>query len=358
MQIIDLEQGTPEWLAWRSGGLGGSDAPVIMGCSPYGTAQSLWEEKRGLRQRPPTNPGQLRGHELEPLARQALEQHLDMSLEPACAQHDTIPCLRASFDALSFSGDVMGECKAPNVRDHAMALAGRVPAKYVPQVQHLYQVNDLAERAYYVSYRPNEPVAILPVMRDEVYIAKLQAAELRFWEAVVSGQLPQNVALRSAALAYRLLQEEIEALQAFDHAIRAELVSHIPEGGKRVQAEGLLISLRSVPGELDLDRIRSTFNVDKAVINGCRRLGAIDDAKAIKAFGKEAVDNVRRRGAVEDATLALTLSTTLDELDQYRAAAQVTVAIKVQDDATPSADLMETDVAPLPADATDDVSIF
>jgi len=35
MKVVDLEQGTPQWLAWRRAGIGASEAPVIMGLSPW-----------------------------------------------------------------------------------------------------------------------------------------------------------------------------------------------------------------------------------------------------------------------------------------------------------------------------------
>jgi putative phage-type endonuclease len=360
MQLIDLEQGTPEWLAWRSQGIGGSDAPVIMGCSPYGTVQSLWEEKLGLRQRPPTNPGQLRGHELEPHARAALEEHLGISLEPACGQHDTLDFLRASFDGLSFDGSIVAEAKAPNVLDHTTALAGKIPSKYWPQAMHLLSIADSAEKGYYVSYRPGEPAAILAFFRDADYIARLQAAEVRFWEAIVTRTLPQDVALRSAAIAYRLLLEEVSALQAFEGELRAELIRHVPAGGKRVEAEGVLVSLRPSDGALDLEKVVAAYGASKDVVEACRKLGAIDDRKAIKAFGKDAVDKVRRAGAVDEAKLAVALKTTLDELDKFRAPGEVTASIRIRDDAGPvGSDLMNASEAS-PDDVVEEeyVSVF
>ena len=39
-----------EWLAARSGRIGGSDAAAILGLNPYKDNVQLWEEKAGLRQ--------------------------------------------------------------------------------------------------------------------------------------------------------------------------------------------------------------------------------------------------------------------------------------------------------------------
>lgn len=46
--FIELDQRTDEWLMWRSQGIGASDAPVIMGVSPWSDPVSLWMEKRSF----------------------------------------------------------------------------------------------------------------------------------------------------------------------------------------------------------------------------------------------------------------------------------------------------------------------
>ncbi len=50
MKIIDLEQGTPEWLEWRKNGIGSSDIATIMGANPYQTPYQLWEENLEMYQ--------------------------------------------------------------------------------------------------------------------------------------------------------------------------------------------------------------------------------------------------------------------------------------------------------------------
>ncbi|MCK7472162.1 MAG: hypothetical protein MZU95_16445 [Desulfomicrobium escambiense] len=48
MHIIDLVQRSPEWQAWRAGGVTASEAAVILGRSPYQTPWRLQAEKTGL----------------------------------------------------------------------------------------------------------------------------------------------------------------------------------------------------------------------------------------------------------------------------------------------------------------------
>ncbi|MCD8308445.1 MAG: YqaJ viral recombinase family protein [Clostridia bacterium] len=48
-EIIKLKHNTPEWLSFRNGGIGSSDAAAVLGLSKWKTNQDLWEEKTGLR---------------------------------------------------------------------------------------------------------------------------------------------------------------------------------------------------------------------------------------------------------------------------------------------------------------------
>ena len=45
--LVELEQGTSQWLAWRHNGIGGSDASTIMGENRFESASKLLYEKRG-----------------------------------------------------------------------------------------------------------------------------------------------------------------------------------------------------------------------------------------------------------------------------------------------------------------------
>ena len=44
---ITLEQGTAEWLAWRTQGIGASEAPAILGENPWKSRRALLAEKTG-----------------------------------------------------------------------------------------------------------------------------------------------------------------------------------------------------------------------------------------------------------------------------------------------------------------------
>ena len=54
MKIVNLEQGTKEWLDWRKFGITATDAYTIMGHG-FETPFSLWEVKTGKRNAPDIN---------------------------------------------------------------------------------------------------------------------------------------------------------------------------------------------------------------------------------------------------------------------------------------------------------------
>jgi putative phage-type endonuclease len=58
-----------DWLEFRKGGIGSSDAPIIAGVSPYSTPYQLWEIKTRRKTEWIGNFATRRGHAVEPKAR-------------------------------------------------------------------------------------------------------------------------------------------------------------------------------------------------------------------------------------------------------------------------------------------------
>lgn len=193
MKIVDLDQQSPDWLNWRMGGIGGSDAPIIMGVSKFTTRDKLLAQKAArrfgfLRQSDKgKSPAMMRGIKLEPEIRDEYNRRTGRDLRPACGLHDTIAWLRASFDGLRLPDcDLVLEIKCPNQDDHHSALGGLVPSHYWPQMQHLLAVSG-SKKLHYLSYSENRRFgdrhhAIVKVAPDPQYIEELIAAERLFVE--------------------------------------------------------------------------------------------------------------------------------------------------------------------------------
>ena len=67
--LIDhIEQGTSEWLNWRKGVIGASDAPTIMGENPWKSPTYLLDEKLGNHKEWGGNEATREGNRLENVA--------------------------------------------------------------------------------------------------------------------------------------------------------------------------------------------------------------------------------------------------------------------------------------------------
>ncbi|OYV95158.1 MAG: hypothetical protein B7Z68_07325 [Acidobacteria bacterium 21-70-11] len=114
MQIHELVQGSPEWHAHRATHWNASDAPAMLGCSPYETrTQLIHRLSTGIA--PEVDAATQRrfdeGHRIEALARPLAEEIIGEELYPVTGSEGE---LSASFDGLTMGEDISGEHKSLN----------------------------------------------------------------------------------------------------------------------------------------------------------------------------------------------------------------------------------------------------
>lgn len=180
--IVNLDQGTPEWLEWRSQGIGASDAPVIVGENPWKSAAQLLDQKCG-NSVVVSNEAMMRGSALEPEARRRFENKLGVTFLPACLQSSNFEWLRASVDGLAVDGSVVVEIKCGESVYKKTFSSGKVPVYYYGQLQHILAVTGMSVIDFWC-YLPNRPELHLRVDRDETYINRMLDLECRFWETL------------------------------------------------------------------------------------------------------------------------------------------------------------------------------
>lgn len=172
---------TEEELEFRKNKLGASDAPIILGVSPWCTPLQLYKEKLGLEKRE-SNFQMNRGNTLEPIARKFFEDEIGVSVNPKLMMHPKYNWMIANMDGISEIGHVAVEIKCPGKKDHKTAVEGNVPEKYIPQLQHQMEVCGL-DWMYYCSFDGKDIVNI-KVKRDQDYIDTLISVELKFWHCL------------------------------------------------------------------------------------------------------------------------------------------------------------------------------
>lgn len=155
MKLLDLQQGTGDWLRHRAACLNASDAPAMMGVSPYRTRADLIRQKAtGIE--PEYDPSTLArfraGHDAEAVIRPHAESLIGEELYPVVGEQvfDGLR-LSASFDGLTLSGDIGFEHKIWNEALVASVREGTVPESHIWQVVHQHAVGGLDKTLFVVS---------------------------------------------------------------------------------------------------------------------------------------------------------------------------------------------------------------
>ena len=132
----DLDQGTPEWHEHRAKYFNASDAPSMLGLSPYKTRSQLLKElATGIT--PEINESTQRifdkGHRFEALARPVAEAYINDDLYPITG---TLGKLSASFDGLTLDETIAFEHKTLNDSLRNVQDAKDLPEHYQAQMEH------------------------------------------------------------------------------------------------------------------------------------------------------------------------------------------------------------------------------
>lgn len=135
MRTLKLIQGTPEWFAHRAACFNASDAPAMLGISPYKTrAQLLQERATGVT--PEIDAATQKrfddGHRYEALARPLAEGIIGDELYP-CVGTDDEGRYSASFDGLTLLEDTAFEHKSLNDDLRAIAVGNAIDMAMLPE---------------------------------------------------------------------------------------------------------------------------------------------------------------------------------------------------------------------------------
>ena len=272
------QQGSPAWLAHRKNHLGASDASGYMGLSPWTTPFQLWSEKVGLQSAPEENYAMRRGTEMEPLARSAFEREYNVRVFPSVRYHETEKYLMASLDGLSLDEKTAVEIKCPGDKAHTMALNGKVPDYYMPQLQQQLAVLSLPMLLYY-SFDGYSGV-VIEVHRDEEFIDNLLKQAKEFWRRVKEFDPPPYMnrdylikdshiwveignRLYDIEKRKRELKGELETLNLERDTLKEELISD--SGSRSCRYDGITLSRSFPKGRIDYKSIPEIQDMDTEV---------------------------------------------------------------------------------------------
>jgi len=177
MKIINVCQGSEEWHEVRYRKIGGTAAGDLMSKTSYdklkldllGAHLEPFELEESF-----TSTAMQRGIELEPLARQYLEDYTGLVFNEYGWLQSDIDCLGISPDGLTEDKKISCEIKCPSRSVHMSYILGKT-LPYFWQNMNYFAINKDLEKHYFISYRPESkiPGHIIELARDtEVYITK------------------------------------------------------------------------------------------------------------------------------------------------------------------------------------------
>jgi len=155
----NLQQGSPQWLQYRTEHLNASEASAMLGLSSCKSRDALVEEKAtGIA--PDINEATQRifdeGHRLErqalPKAKTLVEEDL---FQPTMSKTVDGLSLSASFDGLTMLDDIVWEHKTLNKNLKANLAKGIIPEEYKPQLEQQLLVSG-AEKTLFMASNDEE----------------------------------------------------------------------------------------------------------------------------------------------------------------------------------------------------------
>lgn len=201
-EVLDLQQGSADWLRWRHDGIGASDAAALMEQNPWRSAAALFAEKVAPprygapraqhRRRQPLpdlfgTPPVREDMGLEAQARRLYRAQHGSDVAPICLASTQRPWQRASLDGADLAAGRLLEIKCGAATYAAVAKSGRVPGHYVGQLQQTLAVTGLDAIDFWV-WLPGRTPLLITERRDEVYILELNARGAAFWARVVAAR--------------------------------------------------------------------------------------------------------------------------------------------------------------------------
>lgn len=302
MQFLQLKQGSPEWLAWRSElhAHNASEAPVAWGCSSYMTRTELMrarvlggakEYSRFVEERVLA-----RGHRIEARLRPLAEQILQQQLFPAVCQTDD-GFQRASFDGLGMLEDESFEAKSLNeALRAALPVQGlepsandgtRLPLEYRIQCQQQLTVRGQGMRVLFMAGDEHTgDVRCCWYMHDEA-LAQQIVGMWRQWDEDIAAMLRGDTPAQPAP--ERPAPQPVEALPVVSVKLDGQIaiVSNLDKFGAALRAY-----LERLPKKPSTDQ--EFADCEDAV----KRLTAAEGAlKAAEATALSSVEDVQKMRA-------------------------------------------------------------
>lgn len=193
--IVGPEPHTDEWHAWRSSGIGASEAAAACGLSPYETPLHIYGRKTGMLPPIEDNDAMRLGRLLEPVVIEEFTRRTGNEVDQApcpVMRHGDHPFILATPDAILAGGDLL-EAKTTTWRiAKQLGEEGTdfIPEHWLCQAQQQIAVTG-ADRCHLAALIDGRTLRTFIVERNDNLIALLVSAEQELWERIVNKDPPE-----------------------------------------------------------------------------------------------------------------------------------------------------------------------
>jgi len=188
MKKVNLVQGSLEWLEFRKTRIGASEAPIILGISPYMTPLQLWKEKTGREEGQRDSIAMEFGRRKEDQIRQYWEQKKGEFYPPTTVFCEEYDFAMASLDGLSSNENLILECKCVNEEAWNISSKNKVVDHHYAQAQHQLMVTGC--KCVQFVYFHRSQYRSIEVFPDPEYIKDMLQKEVEFFELMISDEEP------------------------------------------------------------------------------------------------------------------------------------------------------------------------
>lgn len=283
-----------EWLRYRKGGIGGSDAGAVCGLNPYRTAMEVYYDKTSDEIEEIDNEAMRQGREFEEYVARRFMEATGKKVRRANALYydERYPFMYADVDRLVVGENAGLECKTASPYMADQWKGGKIPLSYQIQCYHYMSVFQVD--AWYIAVLIyGKEFQFHRIERDEAVISDLIHIEKNFWKDHVEKKiLPEpdgsKVADNVIAERFKKSQGISLPLMGFDEKLKrrqelVEIMARMETEKKKIEQE-----LKLYLGEAEIAE-NEHFRVSWKTVNSSRL-----DEKLLKAEMPETYEKYKK----------------------------------------------------------------
>lgn len=283
-----------EWLRYRKGGIGGSDAGAVCGLNPYRTAMEVYYDKTSDEIEEMDNEAMRQGREFEEYVARRFMEATGKKVRRANALYydERYPFMYADVDRLVVGENAGLECKTASPYMADQWKGGKIPLSYQIQCYHYMSVFQ-ADAWYIAVLIYGKEFQFHRIERDEAVIQDLVHIEENFWKEHVEKKIlpePDGSKVADSVIAERFKKSQGISLplMGFDEKLKrrqelVEIMARMETEKKKIEQE-----LKLYLGEAEIAE-NEHFRVSWKTVNSSRL-----DEKLLKAEMPETYEKYKK----------------------------------------------------------------